>query len=265
MSCLGNSSDINQTFIIEPLSITASTIVSACTALYTNNLISCSGDTNILLNTGVIIFNGDIYTNNEISASTINATNYYSGGTDLFNIINNTTVTGGTFNDVTKTLSLYKPNGSVINVTGFTDYFITGGTFNPNNKVLSYRTNNNVLIDTYLPVRTFIYSSASTVSNVILTIDSITGITNNSNCFVVSYINAYNDNVNYGFWKRTLAINKLSGITTIIGENSDFDRVSSGMTSSSVIYSASSGNVIISISGETSKNYTWSSNWEIIK
>jgi len=45
----GNSS-INTTFIIEPLSITGGTpVMSACTAIYTNELISCDGDAVIQL------------------------------------------------------------------------------------------------------------------------------------------------------------------------------------------------------------------------
>lgn len=60
MSCQGNSSDINQTFIIEPLAITSSTIVSACTAVYTDNIISCSGDSEIILSSGATYFNTDI-------------------------------------------------------------------------------------------------------------------------------------------------------------------------------------------------------------
>lgn len=73
MSCTSNSSDINQTFIIEPLSITGgSPTLSACTALFTNEIISCSGDTEILLTTGNIIFNGNLYTDNDLTASNIN-------------------------------------------------------------------------------------------------------------------------------------------------------------------------------------------------
>jgi hypothetical protein len=60
MSCQGNSSDINQTFIIEPLSITSSTVVSACTAIFTNELNSCSGDSQIQMASGATFFNTDI-------------------------------------------------------------------------------------------------------------------------------------------------------------------------------------------------------------
>jgi hypothetical protein len=56
----GNSS-INTTFILEPMSITGGTpVVSACTAVYTNELISCDGDATIQLSTGETIFNTSI-------------------------------------------------------------------------------------------------------------------------------------------------------------------------------------------------------------
>ena len=56
----GNSS-INTTFILEPMSITGGTpVVSACTAVYTNELISCDGDATIKLSTGETIFNTSI-------------------------------------------------------------------------------------------------------------------------------------------------------------------------------------------------------------
>ena len=61
MSCSNNSSSINQMFIIEPMLITGDTpVVSACTAIYTNTIISCSGDAEIILGTGQTIFNTSI-------------------------------------------------------------------------------------------------------------------------------------------------------------------------------------------------------------
>lgn len=62
MSCGGNNTtNINKTFIIEPLSITGgSPVVSACTVVYTNKVESCSGDTEILLTSGATIFNTDL-------------------------------------------------------------------------------------------------------------------------------------------------------------------------------------------------------------
>jgi hypothetical protein len=50
MAYFFNTSDINQTFIIEPLETTGSTtpIISACTAVYTDNIIGCDDETTII-------------------------------------------------------------------------------------------------------------------------------------------------------------------------------------------------------------------------
>ncbi len=61
MSCSNNSSSINQMFIIQPMPLTGGTpVISACTAIYTNTIISCSGDAEIILGTGQTIFNTSI-------------------------------------------------------------------------------------------------------------------------------------------------------------------------------------------------------------
>ena len=146
MSCVNNQSNINETFIIEPIFV-GTDIISACTAVYTNELLSCSGNTKIFMGSGVITFDGNLYTNDSLTANTINASTYYSGGTNLLDIFSTSGVqlTGGSFNDITKTLSLYNSNGSVINVTGFTDYYTTGATligktvyFDRNNALSAY-------------------------------------------------------------------------------------------------------------------------------
>jgi len=109
----GNSS-INKTFIIETATLTGGTpVISACTAIYTNELISCSGDTVIQLTSGSTIFNTDITVN-----GTINGDTFYSGSTDLYNVIlsaiteNDIYVTGGTFSG--STLILTKNNGQSV-------------------------------------------------------------------------------------------------------------------------------------------------------
>jgi hypothetical protein len=122
MSCItGNNGNINETFIIEPLSITGgSPTLSACTSLYTNQIISCSGDTTITLGTGIIIFNGPI------SATSVNTSNYYSGGTNLLDIFSaNTYVTGGTLSG--NTLELFRNDNAQININ-LSDLRFSGGT-----------------------------------------------------------------------------------------------------------------------------------------
>src|SRR5215208_6915639 len=122
-----NLSDINQTFIIESL-VTSGSSYSACTALYSNAISSCSGDTTIFLNNGTIVFDGNIYTNDNITANTINASAIYSGGTNILNLLNAKSLTGGSYNNVTDTLTLNNSDNSIINVTGFTNYYTTGAT-----------------------------------------------------------------------------------------------------------------------------------------
>lgn len=59
-----NYSDINQTFIIEPLSITGgSPTLSACTAFYTNSIEGCDNDTVISINENEVSFNNSITPN----------------------------------------------------------------------------------------------------------------------------------------------------------------------------------------------------------
>lgn len=326
MSNNSSPSNINQTFIIEPLSITGGTpTISACTSVYTNSLVSCSGDTAIFLGNGIVSVDGNINTNDNVSANTFFADYYYSGGTPLkaniINIITGQTIgfflelTGGTLtgpligttasftnllsNTITSNIisgtTLYGDGSYLTNINDFyttgvtlsnnilsfnrndlmsaynvdlsvysSNTYTTGATLNYGSKTLSLNRNDGVDIFVSLPFRLLFTAATTTISNNIVTIDTISAITNNKNSFIISYVSAYKDNIDYGFWKRTLALNKVSGVLQIIGENSDFDRISSGLTSNNVIYSASSGNLIINISGETAKNYTWSSNWEII-
>lgn len=72
MSCINTQSNINETFIIEPIFVSgAGSSLSACTGLYTNEVISCDYGTTIFMGNGVIVFNGDMYTNNSIRANNL--------------------------------------------------------------------------------------------------------------------------------------------------------------------------------------------------
>lgn len=71
MSCNNNTPNVNKTFIIEPQSVTGGTpVLSACTALYTNFIESCSGDT--------VNFGGNINVDGSVSGST-----FYGDGSNL--------------------------------------------------------------------------------------------------------------------------------------------------------------------------------------
>ena len=153
--------DINQTFIIES-SAGDTPIVSACTSVYTNVIESCSGDTKIFLSNGVITFDGILYTNNNLSANSISASTFYSGGSNVFDVVTQIDITGGTFNSNTDSLTLFKKDDSIIVVTGFTDYYTTGATligntvyFDRNDLLSAYTLNLGAISDKYVTGVTF--------------------------------------------------------------------------------------------------------------
>jgi hypothetical protein len=89
------NSSINKTFIIEPLSITGgSPTLSACTGIYTNEVVSCDGDATIVLGSGSTTFNTNIVpdTDNTLSIGVptfrFRELNTYSGNTTLWVVQN---------------------------------------------------------------------------------------------------------------------------------------------------------------------------------
>lgn len=195
MSHVGRGYDINQTFIIEPLLVTGDTpIVSACTAVYTNAISSCSGDTQIFLGNGLITFDGNLYTNDDLSANTINASTYYSGGTNLFDIISLNNITGGTFNSVSDTLTLFKQDNTTVNVTGFTDYYTTGATL----------IGNTVYFDRNDELSAYTLSLSAFSTGDIY----VTGVTFNDNQLIITR----NDNVSVNTFINTFTGLTVSGI-----------------------------------------------------
>ncbi len=281
----------SSTITTSGLTVSGDTILNNLSAstIFSTDIITSGLTVNGILSASTISTTG-LTVDGTISATTISATTYLNlpidvrvtGGTfnnvtDTITFINNTGgtfsvtgltdifITGGSFNNNTDSIIFTNNTGGTFTVSGLTDIYITGGSLNESTKILTYVRNDNVNINVGLPFRLFNDSTANTVSNVFITIDTITGITDNSNSFISSYVSAYKDSIDYGFWKRTLALNKVSGILKIVGENSDFDRISSGLTPNNVVYTVNSGNIEIKISGETAKSYSWNSNWEIIK
>ena len=124
-SCDGSS--INKNYIVLPP--TDVDVLSACTGFYTNNIYNCTGDTLTLHSTTV-------------SANTINASVYLSGGTNLLDIFGSfdnyttgATLVGSTaYFDRTDLLSAY-----TLNLSALTDNntFVTGSTLSGNTLVLT--------------------------------------------------------------------------------------------------------------------------------
>ncbi len=104
------NTNVNQTFIIEAID---DATFSACTGVYTNYIASCFGD--------ILYIGNDISSSGSFSGTSIHATSFYSGGTNLSTIINNASIylTSGTYSN--GTLTLTNNNLSNISVSGF-DY-----------------------------------------------------------------------------------------------------------------------------------------------
>lgn len=181
MSCNANTPNVNKTFIIEPLSITGgSPTLSGCSGVFTNQLISCSGNTIISLGTGIITMNSDL------SANTINGSVFLSGGTNLLDIFSTTDyyVTGTTF--VNNNLTLYRNDG--VNFSVLIDNFsgITVDTLSANTiitDVLSAST-----IYGISEVTGFTYDNANT-----FTIQRNDGITLSANFSIITGITTTGD------------------------------------------------------------------------
>jgi hypothetical protein len=142
------SLSINETFIIEPEN---DGTISACTGFYTNSLISCDGNTQIILGNNLIEVN-----------SAFSATTYYGDGSNLTGIsTQDTFTTGGTYSDGTAVFT--NNTGGTFSVTGFstgytlttneitntlgytplsayTDTFVTGGTVSGSTTIFTNNT-----------------------------------------------------------------------------------------------------------------------------
>ena len=124
------SLSINETFIIE--SIEGSDIMSACTGFYTNALISCSSNSQLLLGNNLIQSN-----------SPFSATTFYGDGSNLTGVVKKDVfVTGGTYSENLGVATFTNNTGGTFNVTGFytgsTDIYVTAVTFT-NNLLTLYR------------------------------------------------------------------------------------------------------------------------------
>ena len=75
------NTNVTQTFIIEAID---DATFSACTGIYTNAIESCFGD--------VIYIGSDISSVGNYSGTSIYANAFYSGGTNLVNILNNASI-----------------------------------------------------------------------------------------------------------------------------------------------------------------------------
>lgn len=121
---------VNKTFVIDVQGENPP-FFSACTALYTNEVVSCDGDAVIILGTGSTIFNSDIV---PVSADTINIGTPINRFRNINTVSGTTTVWIATIKTITPELDLgldssgntrtITANNSIIN-----DDFLFGGNY----------------------------------------------------------------------------------------------------------------------------------------
>lgn len=292
------NTNVTQTFIVEAID---GATFSACTAIYTNLLESCfddviyigsnvssigaysgtsiygtniySGNTNLstIINNASIYLTGGTYTNgtltlrnNNLSAISVSGFNYldvpfnsHTGDTSIHYAKSAITLSNIGSSAHTHTISEINSLQSKLD----SKLEVTGGTITGNVTANTFYGDGSGLTNLKIINEANLVTSNDTT----YTIDTITGITNDSSKFIEVYVTAHLDSNNYGFWKRTIAIMNISGTTSVMFENYDIDKQSSGLNPSDVSFSGVGSNVLIQVSGELSKTYNWTSNWEIIK
>jgi hypothetical protein len=247
MSCTSNTPNINKTFIIEPLSITGGNpTLSACTTMFTNLVKSCSGDTTITMSSGVVTFNSNVDGINSLTANTIEATTYLSGGTNILDIVNgnDTFITGGTFSDVTDTISLLRNDGAQVLITGLTNTFTTGGTYNNNTGLITFNTNSQLgayTVDLSSIDLNDTYVTGSTLYNGILTIRR----NDNESIVVTGFSETFTGNTSGNCISDLYVSNIHSCSPLLINPNDEGD----------VAFGSTSGVTIQVLSGQVTANY----------
>ena len=201
------SLSINETFIIEGEN---DGTMSACTGVFTNALVSCTGNTQILLGTGIISAN-----------SSFSATTFYGDGSNLTGIsTQDIFVTGGTYSAGTavfknNTGGTFSVTGfSVSNATQFTGGTVTGATSFTNGltaNTISATTYSNLPLDIRITgatksdtVATFTNNSGGTFTLTGITDTFVTGATYSSNTFI------YRNNTGGTF---SVFFNTMTGLT----------------------------------------------------
>ena len=159
MANCDSNKNINKTFVIEPLELTAGTpTITACTGIYTSKIIACSGDTSIEIYSG-LTFNGYTLVNDTLSAVTVDASTIMSGGTNILEIIDasDTFVTGSTYDTNSGVLTISRNDGVDLTPSGFTSVI--------NHTVSGSSTKSIAQNDMYLIWDDFTINSGSTVNN----------------------------------------------------------------------------------------------------
>ena len=140
--------------------------------------------------------------NGTLSATTLDGSTIFSGGTNLLTIIEglDTYVTGGTYSDITDVITFTNTNGVPFNVTGVTDTFVTGFTWNPSTFDLTIGQNNGITDETVnlsiLSSDVYVLSGVYSASTGVVTYTNSTGGTFQVSGFTTGMTDSYTVSAN---------------------------------------------------------------------
>jgi len=110
-----------------------------------------------------------------------------------------------------------------------------------------------------------ITSSVQTTNATPTELEKITSITDNATSIIEVYVKAYTTSATqYGVWKRTLTVTKVSGVPTIRQINADVDKTSSGLNANSISFTVNGGDIDLDVTGIAATTIDWESAYEII-
>jgi hypothetical protein len=96
-------------------------------------------------------------------------------------------------------------------------------------------------------------------------LDKIDTIPVNATSIIEVYIKAYESGAaQYGVWKRTLTVTKVSDVVVIREENADVDKTSSGLNANSINFTVNGADIDIDVTGIAATTIKWESAYEII-
>lgn len=110
-----------------------------------------------------------------------------------------------------------------------------------------------------------ITGSTQTTGSTLTELDKIDTIPDNGTSIIEVYVKAYQSGgTNWGVWKRTLTVTKVSGTVTIREENADVDKTSAGLNANSISFAVNSGDIDLDVTGINATTINWESAYEII-
>ena len=131
-----------------------------------------------------------------------------------------TSITGGTFNNNTDTLTLNNSTGGTITITGFTDYYTTGFTFNPSTYGLTIQRNDglpNLSVDlSILASDVTITGGTYNPSNGTATFTNNTGGTFNVTGFLTGFTDIYVTGGTFNSNNRTLTLTRTDNVNVTV-------------------------------------------------